>query len=978
MKGKGKGLSRAMSLAGLSLGCCVMYSAVAADGFDTTLPSLAKKLEQSFAIRTADTCAPLAPIETTLRFGSTPRLGVPVDLHFDVRTFEAGRNAEVRFDVPRSVGLDGPSVETGTLEADRGYRFTRTIVFDKFGTYEIAAQAIAGVSEYRFGRRNRLYVVVDERGIRYSERPFDFVEADALSPSPVFGGRGEPRRLFEPRTALQLPGVEIPKVDPEGGSSARPAGGPDAATTVFGYWRYRHTDATLHDGYGTAAEAWDDDGETGDDFLGDVAVGSDGYYEINFDNGEQTGGAGTADVYLTFRTNNSEVQVHNAPNNEYATSTNVIWTNITGGSHNAGTYFADWGTNGISDHNERAFQLLDDLTRGWSTGVGFGHNAHKTFCEWYLGSTDGAYYRRAENRIYINDAHVSSIDVTLHEYGHSYHDSFNGDDDWPPGAGGSHWFTNHYTDGLALTEGYGTYFSCAAQNDDRWYDDLDPGNLIHFDCDANWDGHETANGNSDNLSNNPFWGYDTESAVLAMLLDLDDTRNSPTDPYDWSSLSHQEIHDVFHDYMVSGHHLYSIRDFYAGWYDQAQPERPKMNGQMMVHGMKQGISRGALGVEIGISSYAGTWYFGGYGRASFTAKNYGSQNYLLNQLYVWATDPDGSDIPGFGGDGNNALIASGASREIFKAWDQVGLTGGGVVVGDPAYGLYRFRAGHYRSDGAWQLLEPAEAGTDRDITKNVIQDTTAPTVTSQDDGDFQFSRTSIHLTATAVETQSSIRSFWVRLGSTPGDDDILAFTEYPQNNDPTFNETIVFPQVAYGTTIYASVVARNIEGDDGWSSTDGIEVVNPERMPTVFTPIRGQFISNNNVAAVQTSDNLRMVILPGIVFNPGQDPIVAEFTGSAPLMPLSSIDLKIESSASSTGVRLYMDMYDYDTNEFVEVGSNQSATTDTIYTINRADWNRWVSPSGQLRCRVRYRATGIIFSYPYQARLDWVHWTLHD
>jgi len=970
---KPMGLKRGLKIAGLAVGSCLLLSSALAGDFNAASPRIARRLEQAFKARTAEMCAPAAPIETSLTFGSTPRLGQPVQINFDVMALEKGVNAEVRFDNTDGVQMAGRAVETGDFSANKPYRFSRTYVFSEPGSYEISAQAIAGVPEYRFGRRNTLYVEVDERGIRYSDTRPTAGDSDGLLSAPTLAGRNEPRPLIANRTALLLPETEIPA----GAGGTRFASGNDVSATVYGYWRYRHTDGTLHAGYGTAAEAWDDDGATGDDFLGSAAVASDGYFEITFDNGEQTGGAGTADVYITFRTTNTEARVHNAVDDIYSTSTAVLFTNIAGGSHDAGSWYADWGTNGVSDSNERAYQLEDDLTRAWSSGISFGHNAHQTFCEWYLGSTDGAYYRGSEDRIYINDNHVSSIDVIKHEYGHSFHDSFNGENDWPPGAGGPHSLTGHYNDGLALTEGYATYFSCASQGDDRWYDDLDPGNLIHFDCDANWDGNGTANGNSDNLSNNPNWGYDTESAVLAFLLDIDDARNSPTDPYDWSTLNYQEVHDVLMNYMVSGHHLYSIRDFYAGWYATSQPELPKMNGQMMVHGMKQGIDRPALGLETGLGLYAGTWYFGGYGRGSFTAKNYGSQNYQLDQLYVWVTNPDGQTcFGGFGGDANNDPIPSGGTRDIFKTADQTGMSVSGGSTTAP-YGIYTVRAGHYRSDGAWQLLDPAEAGTDREVTVNVLDDTTAPTCTSQDDGNFQFSRTSIHLTATAVEGQSSIRSFWVRLGSSPGGSDIMAFTEYPQNNDPTFDETINFPQVPIGTTIYADVVARNIEGLDGWSSTDGIQVVDPEIMPSSFTMTRGNVIAGNNVSFLQLSDNSRMQIRPGTTLSSSQDPIEMVVAATVPLMSLNSINLKVESHATSTNIRLKIDMYDYDANVWVNVRDVASTTTDTVYQHLRLDPDRWISAGGVVRARIRYKQTGPVLAYPFTTRIDWVHWTLN-
>jgi hypothetical protein len=962
-----------LGAAGLALGCLLSTSAHA--DFSKPDPSIASRLKASFNSRSAESCAPTAPIETSLNFASTPRLGEPVTVNFDVTAFEKGVNAEVRFEITEGIQFAGLGRETGELDKNRGYRFSRQLVFTHPGEYKVIAQVIAGVPEYRFGRRETIYVQASGAGIRHSKRPFNATNSDspnggvqrdygALSHL-ISGGRGQ----------LALPEVEFPKVDPNGKplDGGESSGGPDVPTTVYGYWRYLHTDGTFHWGYGAQAQAWDQDDFSADDFLGSVIVNSVGYYEIDFDNNSDGGvEPGTADVYISWVTDNSEVQVHNASDTVYRNSTGVIFPNIAGGSHNVGTY------NPLGS-GIRANQLEDELTRGWSDGVGFGHNAHKTFCEWYPGSTDGAYYRRSEDRIYINDDHVSSIDVTLHEYGHSYHDSFNGEDDWPPGAGGNHSFTGHYTDGLALTEGYATYFSCAAQGDDRWYDDLDPNNLIHFDCDANWDGNGVANGNSDNLSNNPNWGYDTESAVLSFLLDIDDARNSPTDPFDWYEMNYQEIHDVFFNHMVSGHHLYSIRDFYAGWYARNHPYRPKMNGQMMVHGMKQGIDRPALGLSVGLDIYAGTWYFGGYGRGSFTAMNYGSQNYALNQLYVWLTNPDGETcFGGFGGDGNNAVIPSGGTRAIFKSSDQTGMNVAGGSPPTAPYGVYTVRAGHYRSDNVWQLLDPAESGTNTSTTVTVNEDTTAPTVTSQDDGNYQFSRTSIHLTATAVEAQSTIRSFWVRLGTTPGGNNIMPFTEYPQNNDPTFDEVINFAQVAYGTTIYATVVARNIEGLDGWSDTNGIEVVSPEIAPTTFTRTRGTMVGGNNVSFVQNSDNQRMEIQPGIVFSTAQDPVELVFAATVPVMPLSSINLKVESNATAAAVRLKIDMYDYDAGQWVEVRNTASTTTDTTYQHLRNDWDRWISPGGTVRARIRYKAEGPVFSYPWTGRLDWVHWTLAD
>ena len=174
------------------------------------------------------------------------------------------------------------------------------------------------------------------------------------------------------------------------------------------------------------------------------------------------------------------------------------------------------------------------------------------------------------------------------------------------------------------------------------------------------------------------------------------------------------------------------------------------------------------------------------------------------------------------------------------------------------------------------------------------------------------------------------------------------------------------------------MVARNIELLDGFSETNGIQVVNPERMPTSFLRNRGVIISGNNIAAVQNSDDTKMVIQPGVVFSSSQSPVDIDFTGSAPLMPLSNVTLRVESSASSSNIRLFVEMFDYDANAWVVVHEGPSTTGDTTYNIVRNDWDRWVGPAGQLRAKVRYKATGPVFAFPWTGRIDWVHWTLND
>jgi hypothetical protein len=70
-------------------------------------------------------------------------------------------------------------------------------------------------------------------------------------------------------------------------------------------------------------------------------------------------------------------------------------------------------------------------------------------------------------------------------------------------------------------------------------------------------------------------------------------------------------------------------------------------------------------------------------------------------------------------------------------------------------------------------------------------------------------------------------------------------------------------------------------------------------------------------------------------------------------------------------------MCDYDAGVFVQVGAAPSTTTDTTQTFVRSDTDRWISATGEVKCRVSYRATGPVFAYPWSSRLDMVRWQLH-
>ncbi len=773
-----------------------------------------------------------APIQTELVLLDQPQVGKPFRVTFNVLNLDdSAVNPSLRFDLPREMSaVSAPQPISQKLAKNQLYQFPATLMINRAGTFSFSAQMIAGEETYRFGRRNNIYVTVDRAGKVNVALQKPVFEDNVFGPNLARRMTPEMERSIRPSTIADLDGK--PQIrTPENVNDDNIQGHPPASTTVSGHFGYRHEDFetpslddTVQDAYGTQVEAWDKDDFSADDYLGADVCDSAGNFSVTFDNNADSGlESGTADVYLKFVSGNASTAVVNSSDDKYIYQTGVLYNNIGSGSHTGQNWYADSGTSGVSDSTERGYEVLRYETLAWLYSHNLGHDTHYTPTLWFVGydSSSGSYYTNSDNHLHIEDSDISSFDVIMHEFGHSNHESLFSDADWPPGTGGSHSFTGHYTTGLAWTEGYGDYYCLAAQPDHRYYDSYDPNNLIHIDCDANYDGSGSANGNSDGAGNSS--GYDTESAVTCFLIDLFDSRNSTDDPYDWASFGGDEIYDVMRNYFTSGHRPYSIQEFFNGWHARGHAYTPKVNGQMQVHGMLQNYgSYPVLGLYSGTWTNASTWTFGGYGRGSFDVKNYSSRPYALDQLYVWVRDQNGDDVGGFGGDGNNTSIASGETRNIWQYDDSAG-----YPVGTHAAGAWSITAGHYQTGGVWKVLVPAESGTDNSIPITVVYDSDIPDyATVTDDGKCVIANaipTSLHFTATADDYDSGIVGYYYSVGTSAGATNVKGWTwvDVPYQST-SFEKTITGLTLAANTKYYINFAAYNLELDYKQASTDGI------------------------------------------------------------------------------------------------------------------------------------------------------------
>lgn len=739
------------------------------------------------------------PVETNLHFSSTPSIGQSATLSFELVSGIDTDSATVSFSSPNLKITGGDPKQNGKLQDKKTYKFDLGVMVPGEGDYTVTANLKASAKWGQIGKEKTLYIHADSKGVTVSEKDpnapkfewKDVVPAVKADPSKVINNpsdsRGKPL---------------VPEINVDGGRNTQ------ANTTVTGHIYYElSSGGSLAGSYGAAVYCY----RTSDNaFLGNTAVNGDGSFSLVINPG------GNQACYFTWRSANYGLQITNYGGSEYIIG-NVGFTAGAGGTVDVG------GWKPGSYDSSRAFRVCDYITTAWAQSYyGLGHDPIYCRTNWQNGGTDGTYWN---GQIHLQDADFKSPDVVMHEYGHHHMNSvFAGD--YPPGSGGSHWFTNHYNVRLAWSEGYATYYEMSAQGWDKWYDDTNPSNFIHFDCEINYDGNQW-NGNINNNGN----GYDTESAVLSLMRDIGDSNNDGAgDLFDWTSFGGGIAYDIMRNYKPGGHTPYDIQEWFNGWHARGWGAKPQINGQMMVHGMTQNRdSYPILGLYDGVNRYTGTWFWDGYGRGSYTAKNYGSQTQGVNALWVWLRGPAFEDY--VGGSQIGAEVPTGnviAARNTWAVWQSTNHVFPNFT--QHLTGNYNIDSGWYNGAGVWRgLIDTAESGTASRITTPVVLDTDAPDYcTVTDDGLCQNSKTSIHFSATADDYDSGIYGYWTRVGTSQGSGNIQDWVWNPQVsgnyvlNATTFEQTITGLTLPANQKVYVTVVARNVEGYDKFGYSDGI------------------------------------------------------------------------------------------------------------------------------------------------------------
>lgn len=137
-------------------------------------------------------------------------------------------------------------------------------------------------------------------------------------------------------------------------------------------------------------------------------------------------------------------------------------------------------------------------------------------------------------------------------------------------------------------------------------------------------------------------------------------------------------------------------------------------------------------------------------------------------------------------------------------------------------------------------------------------------------------------------------------------------------------------------------------------------------------------IVSGNVTSLGTSDDSPLVMRPGAVLVATVPPLQVTMTATAPLGTITSFKFRLESSATANNLDQRILLFDYTTNQYVELDVFTPTGTDTVREITVAsNFARFINAGDrEVKARVTYKATGPVLVYPWNARIDQAQWSL--
>ena len=143
-----------------------------------------------------------------------------------------------------------------------------------------------------------------------------------------------------------------------------------------------------------------------------------------------------------------------------------------------------------------------------------------------------------------------------------------------------------------------------------------------------------------------------------------------------------------------------------------------------------------------------------------------------------------------------------------------------------------------------------------------------------------------------------------------------------------------------------------------------------------FSLARGIVISGG-LPQLLNSDNMYLVMRPGVVLSSTEEPIQLILNGTASDATATSMKFRVEASVNQANLSQRIYLFNYTANAWVQLDSRAATLTDSVVQVTAPTPQQFLETgTNHVKARVSYKAIGPILSYPWQARVDQVYWNI--
>ena len=125
------------------------------------------------------------------------------------------------------------------------------------------------------------------------------------------------------------------------------------------------------------------------------------------------------------------------------------------------------------------------------------------------------------------------------------------------------------------------------------------------------------------------------------------------------------------------------------------------------------------------------------------------------------------------------------------------------------------------------------------------------------------------------------------------------------------------------------------------------------------------------------NDDQRLVARPGVVLSSSQTPLQIVVEGTSPVIAPTKLRFLLEAQVNQANIAQTISLFNFVSSTWTVIDTRPGTLSDSVADL-AASGNpaRFVLANGTVRARIGYKASGPVLSYPLQARVDRVLWTV--